>query len=143
MRKKLRTTVFYGCQKGYVNSFTIRKELRTLLHVRPSSATLTGLPPLAGNKKMQKTTFHREAGGRKDVKEAESLLHTFLSTRESFAQTQTKNFYLFSVERGVVLLREKLCLPSMEKEIERSFLVGEVFFFEFAFFLADRSIDEI
>jgi hypothetical protein len=116
VRKKLRTTVFYCCQKGCDNSLMIRKELRTLLHVRPSSATLTGLPPLAGNKKMQRTTFQREAGGRKDVKEAESLLHTFLSTRESFAQTQTKNFYLFSIERGVVLLREKLCLPSGKRK---------------------------
>jgi hypothetical protein len=115
-------------RKETVNSFTIRKELRTLLHVRPSSATLTGLPPLSGNKKMQKTTFHREAGGRKDVKEAESLLHTFLSTRESFVQTQTKNFYLFSIERGVVLLREKLCLPSRKRKIER-----EVFSWERCF----------
>jgi hypothetical protein len=96
---------------------TIRKELRTLFHVRPSSATLTGLPPLSGNKKMmQRTTFQREAGGRKDVQEAESLLHTFLSTRESLPQTQTKNFYLFSIERGAVLLREKLCLPSRKRK---------------------------
>ncbi len=27
IRKELRTTVCYGCQKGYINSFSVRKKL--------------------------------------------------------------------------------------------------------------------
>jgi hypothetical protein len=56
---------------------------------------------------VQRTTFQKEAagagGGRNDLQEAASLLHTFLSTRQSFAQ-QTKNYYLFLIEKELFYL---------------------------------------
>jgi hypothetical protein len=105
---------------------------------------LTGLPPLAGNKKMQRTTFQREAGGRKDVQEAESLLHTFLSTRESFAKNKQRTFISFQLKEELFCY-EKSCVFPVGKGNRTKFPRGRGVFLPVSLFtfLAVLTINEI